>query len=114
MNPNPLPLLTALLATALGACAGHPSDQVHSVEDYYANDQLTAETLEACRARNEAEMRLMAAKPACRNAREAERRRAAESAAAYNAEWNSYMEQQLRLRRQAREEDAARRRDRES
>lgn len=57
----------------LAGCApAGPESEVHTVAEYMADQQLSAETIEACRASNEAEARVMAEKPACKNVREAE------------------------------------------
>lgn len=72
-------LSVALMALAVAACsAGSLADEEHSVDEYYNDAKLSAETIEACRARNAAERRSMAEKPACRNVAAAEKRRAAE------------------------------------
>ena len=61
------------------------SEQPHSVEEYLANEQLTADTLAACKVSSEAEYREMEAKPACVNVREAEKQRDAAAAADFEA-----------------------------
>lgn len=73
MNTSVLALVASL---SLAACsAAGLADRPHTVADYYADAQLSADTIEACRARNEAEYRVMQAKPACANVRAAEQQR---------------------------------------
>jgi len=96
-----LALLAAVMS--LTACSHVDlSDQAHSVEAYYADGKLSADTIEACRAKNEAEHRVMQAKEACKNVRQAEKRRSDEAQAASEAEFNRSMEQLLEERRRAR------------
>ena len=69
-------LLTALSIFALGGCAeASMADQEHTVAEYLADAQLSADTVLACQASSEAEALKLAAKPACKNVREAEQRR---------------------------------------
>lgn len=77
--------VVAALTIALAACGERApsvadlSDQPHTVEQYYADDALRSGTIEACKARNEAESKIMQAKPACANAMTAMKRHSAES-----------------------------------
>ncbi len=77
----------ALLVT-LASCArtaptpaGSLADEAHSVDEYYGDAKLSAETIEACKGRNSAEQRMLDAKTACKNVQESETRHARE-------EWN--------------------------
>lgn len=94
-------ICTALLATACGT--SDPSDTPHSVDEYMANAELTSRTLDACRAANSAEARIMRDKEACQNVREAERRIAAEETAAATADFNARMRAELDKKRRERE-----------
>lgn len=64
-----------MLVALTGCVPADLSEQEHTVADYYADAQLSADTIAACRARNEAEYRVMQAKPACANVRAAEQQR---------------------------------------
>lgn len=86
----------------LAACGpASLADQEHSVQEYYENDQLSADTLEACRARNDAEMRVMAAKPACMNVRAAQKKHQDEAATKENARWEAWAEERKQKREEA-------------
>lgn len=100
--------LALVAALALPACGGSSlSDQPQPVAVYYADAQLSADTIEACRARNEAEFRLMLAKPACVNVRLAQEQHSDEAQAVAEAKYNSAMEQLMRDRKAARAARAA-------
>lgn len=94
---------TVALTVLAGCGKTDLSDQSHSVEEYMADDRLSADTIEACRAKNEAEYRLMAQKPACANVREAEDRKSDAATAKSEAEYNASMEKLLEERRRNRE-----------
>lgn len=95
--------LALALVVTLSACAGGDlSDRPHDVADYYADAQLSTDTMEACRASTEAEYQVMQAKTACQNVQLAEQQRDREAQAESETEWNRAMEQLLRERATAR------------
>lgn len=81
---------TALLVLALTACGSqqHLADSPHSVDAYYADPALAAATIEACRAKNVEEARVMAAKQACENVRLAVSRKTDEETAETERSFN--------------------------
>jgi len=100
--------LLLTLTLTVTACDKAPavvdlSDKPHSVAEYLADDKLSADTLEACRAKNAADARVMRGKDACINVREAERQKNAKATEAATAKFNDGMEAALEERRRQRE-----------
>lgn len=104
-------LASAVLA--LGACSPTPApptsaaDTPHSVEAFYQDAELSARTIEACRALNEADRRAKAEKPACQNVWASEKRHSTESDEKSTEAWNSWMQGELERKRAARAADGA-------
>lgn len=95
-------MLVVMFVLALAACSpASPAEQAHSVDDYLADSQLSADTIEACRGRNEAEVRVMGEKPACRNVWAAERQRWNDAVARSTGDWNDRLRTVVAERREA-------------
>lgn len=70
---------SALAVAALCGCGQQGADksladQPHSVDEYYKDNALRSATIDACRASNEAENKVLRAKEACVNVWEAMKR----------------------------------------
>lgn len=96
-----LALVTA--AALLGGCAADLSEQPHSVSEYLADDKLSSATIEACRASNDAELRVMQAKPACVNVQAAERQKRDAQLHLAEEKSNAKLEEMMERRREHRE-----------
>lgn len=100
-----LTLTVLFTATACGSVSSPSdmSDQPHTVAEYLADDKLSSDTIEACRASNAAEARIMRDKEACKNVREAERQRREVAMTKYAEEEKASMDAIREERRKQRE-----------